>query len=52
MKEGRQAKADFNVLKYKANNKDLQLAYGTNLKLYYYHFVVYGRNEASRKGTY
>lgn len=49
MKEGRQAKADFNVKKYKANYDDLQNVFGNDLPSYYKHYCQFGKAEG-RKG--
>ena len=45
MKEGRQAKADFNVGIYRGNYADLQSAYGNDLKSYYLHYMNFGKKE-------
>lgn len=45
MKEGRQAKADFDVKSYKNANQDLRLAYGNNLPQYYIHYMKWGYKE-------
>ncbi|MBR0090530.1 MAG: transglutaminase domain-containing protein [Lachnospiraceae bacterium] len=45
MKEGRQAKADFNVQAYAARYADLQKAFGNDLSAYYRHFIGYGQKE-------
>ena len=45
MKEGRQAKADFNVGAYRGNYADLQSAYGNDLKSYYLHYMNFGKKE-------
>lgn len=45
MKEGRQAKANFNVYNYKNRYKDLQKAYGDDLPSYYRHYIKYGLKE-------
>lgn len=45
MKEGRQAKEDFNVHKYKNRYVDLQRAFGNDLKSYYLHYMTYGQKE-------
>ena len=45
MKEGRQAISTFNVQKYKQNYKDLQRAFGSNLPLYYEHYIKFGKKE-------
>ncbi len=45
MKEGRQAKASFNVYAYKAKYGDLTAAFGENLESYYYHYINNGYNE-------
>lgn len=50
MKEGRQAKATFNVTSYRLQYPDLRQAYGSNLKNYYLHYMNYGAKEG-RKGT-
>ncbi len=45
MKEGRQAKAGFNVYAYKNRYADLRQAFGSNLTLYYQHYVKNGYKE-------
>ena len=45
MKEGRQAKENFNVRNYKSRYVDLQKAFGNDLKAYYMHYIRYGKNE-------
>ncbi len=45
MMEGRQASQNFNVLSYRSMYYDLRRVFGTNLKLYYSHYMNYGRNE-------
>lgn len=45
MKEGRQAIASFNVMRYKDANDDLQKAFGLDLPKYYEHFCTYGYKE-------
>ena len=45
MKEGRQAKADFDVNAYRARYVDLQQVYGDNLVKYYIHYIKYGQAE-------
>ena len=45
MKEGRQAKASFNVNAYKNTYSDLRQAYGNNIKSYYMHYVNWGQKE-------
>lgn len=45
MKEGRQAKATFDVFSYKNKYSDLRSQFGKNLKLYYEHYMKYGANE-------
>jgi hypothetical protein len=50
MKEGRQAKATFNVNSYKNQYPDLRTAFGKDLKSYYMHYIRYGAKEG-RKGT-
>lgn len=46
MKEGRQAKADFDVNIYAYNYTDLQKVYGVNLPRYYEHFCKFGKEES------
>lgn len=48
MKEGRQAKATFNVAVYKSNYTDLQKAFGSNLPAYYTHYINYGYKEGRK----
>ena len=50
MKEGRQAKDNFDVQSYKNANADLRLAYGNDLTKYYQHYMRSGKNEG-RKTT-
>ena len=50
MKEGRQAKADFDVNAYRARYADLQQVYGDDLVKYYIHYIKYGQAEG-RNGT-
>lgn len=50
MKEGRQAKEDFNVLSYRNQYGDLRNAFGDDLGLYYTHYMKYGEAE-NRNGT-
>ena len=50
MKEGRHAKAGFDVNSYKNANQDLRLAFGNDLTKYFYHFMKYGFKEG-RKTT-
>ena len=45
MKEGRQAKVDFDVNAYRARYVDLQQVYGDNLVKYYIHYIKYGQAE-------
>ena len=45
MKEGRQAKADFDVNAYRARYADLQQVYGDDLVKYYIHYIKYGQAE-------
>ena len=45
MNELRQANAEFNPKAYKEKYKDLQDAFGDNNPMYYYHYVVCGREE-------
>lgn len=52
MKEGRQAKEDFNVNTYKNRYVDLRNAYGKDLKSYYLHYINCGKKEGrSGAGT-
>lgn len=50
MKEGRQAKADFNVSVYRERYIDLRNAFKADLPSYYKHFCIYGIKEG-RKAT-
>lgn len=45
MKEGRQAKANFNVRYYRANYGDLAVIFGNNLPSYYIHYITDGYRE-------
>lgn len=45
MKEGRQAKSDFEVWSYKNAYADLRSAFGSNLTQYYLHYINNGRYE-------
>lgn len=45
MKECRQGNAEFNVIFYKDNYKDLRNAFGTNWELYYKHYCTHGKGE-------
>ena len=45
MKEGRQGIVYFDVNSYKRRYKDLRMAFGNDLKLYYLHYVYSGQNE-------
>jgi len=45
MKEGRMAKASFNVHAYRAKYADLRKAFGSDLRKYYTHYVTYGYKE-------
>ena len=45
MKEGRQAKVDFDVNAYRARYVDLQQVYGDNHVKYYIHYIKYGQAE-------
>ena len=45
MDEGRQASADFNVYTYMNRYRDLNAAYGSDLKMYYQHYIKYGISE-------
>ncbi len=51
MREGRQAKAEFDVASYRNRYADLRQAFGwDNLEAYYNHYLYYGINEG-RDGT-
>jgi len=50
MLEGRRASAEFDVNYYRSQNPDLQKAYGSDLKSYYFHYITQGRLE-NRKGA-
>jgi hypothetical protein len=52
MKEGRQAKEDFNVKIYKDNYEDLRKAYGNDLPKYYQHYIKWGKNLEKRNAVY
>lgn len=45
MKEGRQAKGNFEVNSYKNKYQDLRLAFGNDLRKYYEHYIKYGYRE-------
>jgi hypothetical protein len=45
MKEGRQAKAAFNVIVYRNSNEDLRKVYGNDLQKYYEHYLIWGYKE-------
>lgn len=45
MREGRQAKANFDVNSYKNGYQDLRLAFGNDLTKYYQHYMKYGWRE-------
>lgn len=45
MKEGRQAKVDFNVEAYKKHNPDLAAVFGQDTKIYYIHYILNGKSE-------
>ena len=45
MAEGRQAKADFDVFSYRNQYQDLRLAFGKDLKSYYFHYMNSGKKE-------
>ena len=45
MSEGRQAKADFDVFSYRNQYQDLRLAFGKDLKSYYFHYMNSGKKE-------
>ena len=49
IKEGRQASPNFDVASYIVKNPDLVIAYGNDLKQYYYHYLFYGINEGRPK---
>ncbi len=48
MKEGRQAKENFNVYSYAYEYQDLRVAFRTDLKSYYNHYVKYGSKEGRK----
>ena len=48
MKEGRASNPNFNVNVYKSNYQDLQNAFGNNIKEYYIHYMIYGRDEGRK----
>ncbi len=48
LREGRIASSDFNVLKYKENYKDLRDAFKDNMKEYFKHYILFGKNENRR----
>ena len=50
MREGRRAKASFDVKSYKNANADLRVAYGNDLTKYYLHYIKWGYKE-NRKAT-
>ena len=50
MREGRQAKSNFQVQSYKNANQDLRLAFGNDLRKYYEHYIRNGYREG-RKTT-
>ena len=52
MREGRQAIDSFAVHVYQSNYGDLQNAFGDNLKLYYLHYIDYGRAEGRNGKDY
>ncbi len=45
MKEGRQAKPDFNLNAYRSRYIDLRRAFGSDNKQYYLHYINYGKKE-------
>ncbi len=45
MARGDQANAEFNVIAYRNRYQDLRLAYGNDYKLYYMHYINYGKAE-------
>ena len=45
MKEGRRGSAEFDVTNYRANNADLNAAFGDDLPKYYYHYMNIGKAE-------
>ena len=50
MKEGRRAKAAFDINSYKLGYRDLRAAFGNNNQAYYMHYINYGYKE-NRKAT-
>jgi hypothetical protein len=45
MTEGRRANTEFNVITYRTLYADLDSAFSNNLRLYYMHFIYYGKAE-------
>lgn len=45
IKEWRNTSPEFNVKVYRDSNKDLKKAFGNDCKLYYRHYLAFGRNE-------
>lgn len=45
MDEGRRANDLFDIHAYIENNSDLRLIFGDNVRLYYYHYMLYGHSE-------
>lgn len=48
MKEGRQACENFSPRVYRANNGDLEAAFGDDWTKYYQHYMEYGKHESHR----
>jgi len=51
MSEGRRGNSAFDVYSYKNAYSDLRSAYGNNMKSYYMHYLLYGRNEGRNQIT-
>lgn len=45
MNEGRTASKEFYPVTYKNRYSDLRNIYGDNMKMYYYHYLIFGRDE-------
>ena len=45
MSEGRRGRASFDVQSYRCRYSDLRRSFGTNLSLYYLHFIDFGKKE-------
>lgn len=51
MKNGLRAKSTFDPASYACGNADVRHRYRNNLKLYYWHYMLYGYREPARKAT-